>query len=52
VLGDEVDTLHDHAVALLEHLDDTTLLATASAAGLGLARDDLNQVTLLDVRHD
>ena len=42
VLGDEVDTLDDHAVLLRVDLDDATLLAAVSAAGLGRAADDLN----------
>src|SRR5690606_7985083 len=42
--------LDDHAVADdLEHL---ALLAAVSAALLGGAGDDLNQVTLLDLRHE
>src|SRR5690606_26859807 len=50
VLGDVVDALDDHAVADdLEHL---ALLAAVSAALLGGAGDDLNQVTLLDLRHE
>src|SRR5690606_7465202 len=52
VLGDVVHALDDDAVALGEDLEDLALLA-AVAATLGLGtRDDLNQVTLLDVRHD
>ena len=52
VLGDVVDTLNDDAVALGENLNYLALLATVSAASLGATSDDLNQVTLLDVRLD
>src|SRR5690606_1969972 len=52
VLGDVVHALDDDAVLLGQDLEDLALLATVAAAlGLG-ARDDLNQVTLLDFRHD
>jgi len=52
VLGDVVHALDDDAVLLGKDLEDLALLAAVSAAlGLG-ARDDLNQVTLLDLRHD
>jgi len=52
VLGDVVDAFNDDAVLFYENLDDLALLATVSAASLGATSDDLNQVTLLDVRHD
>jgi hypothetical protein len=52
VLGDEVDSLDDHAVLLDLDLEDATLLAAVSTAHLAAPTDDLNQVTLLDVRHD
>ena len=38
VLGDEVDALDEHAVLLDEDLDDATLLAAVSAAGLACGR--------------
>jgi hypothetical protein len=52
VLCDVVDTLNDDAVALGENLNYLALLATVSTACLRASSDDLNQVTLLDVRHD
>jgi hypothetical protein len=52
VLRDEVHALDDDAVLGDEHLDDLALLAAVSAAGLAAARDDLHEVTLLDVGHD
>ena len=52
VLGDEVDALDEHLVLLHQDLDDATLLAAVSAALLRRAADDLDDVALLDVRHD
>jgi arginine repressor len=52
VLGHKVDALNDDAVLLCVDTDDTTLLTAVSAASLARSADDLNQVTLLDVRHD
>jgi hypothetical protein len=52
VLGYKVDALDYDAVLLCVNSDDTSLLAAVSAASLAGSADDLNQVTLLDVRHD
>jgi hypothetical protein len=51
VLRHEVDALDDDLVLLDQDLDDLALLAAVSAAGLARSRDDLDEVTLLDVRH-
>src|SRR5690606_17252940 len=52
VLGDVVHALHHDAVLLDEDVEDLALLATVAALVLLASGDDLNQVTLLDVRHD
>jgi hypothetical protein len=52
MLLDVVDALNENAVALHENLNNTTLLATVSAASLATTSENLNQVSLFDVCHD
>src|SRR5699024_1382689 len=52
VLGDVVDALDDDAVLVGQDLENLALLAAVAATLRLCARDDLNQVALLDLRHD
>src|SRR5690606_12505273 len=51
VLRHVVDAFNDAAVLVDEHLDDLALLAAVSAELLAGARDDLDEVALLDLGH-
>src|SRR5690606_7938911 len=52
VLGDVVHALDDDAVAAVDDVEHLALLAAVAAAVLLGTGDDLDQVTLLDVRHE